>query len=105
MAVPAQTPVLLRTFNNPTPAAEHDFGAAIDALGSDRVLIGAPNDDITATNAGIVYLFHTNGTLLTTFTNPSPAYSGWFGSDLFGSAVAVVGNDLVLTGSPHDTRA
>ncbi len=101
----AQTPVLLRTFNNPTPAAGDNFGAGIAALGSDRVLVGSPYDDTSATNAGVVYLFHTNGTLLTTFTNPSPAYSTYFGSDLFGSAVAAVGSDLVLIGSPHDTRA
>src|SRR6476619_3453993 len=73
ISILAQTPVLLRTFNNPTPALDDNFGSSMAALGNDRVLIGARYDDTTATNAGAVYLFHTNGTLLTTFTNPIPA--------------------------------
>jgi FG-GAP repeat len=98
---PAQTPVLLRTFNNPTPATEDFFGWAIAALGNDRILIGAPYDDTTATNAGAVYLFHTNGTLLTTFTNPDPVFIYPLDEPgQFGSAIATLGSDRVLLGSP-----
>jgi len=86
----AETPVLIHTFTNPTPAAGDNFGAGIAALGSDRVLVGAPYDDTTATNAGIVYLFHTNGTLLTTVTNPYPSQG------LFGSAITTLGSDRVV---------
>src|SRR5262245_58535883 len=74
LAMAAQTPILFNTFPNPTPAADDHFSWSVAALGNDRVLIGATSDDNMATNAGIAYLFHTNGTLLTTFTNPSPAY-------------------------------
>jgi len=97
----AETPVLLRTFNNPTPAAGDNFGTWMASVGNDRVLVSAPYDDTTATNAGIVYLYHTNGTLLTTFTNPSPANS-FFDADLFGNAIAALGNESVLVGAPNE---
>lgn len=105
LAVTAQSPGLLQTFNNPTPGAGDGFSWAVAALGNDHLLVGAPYD--TTTNAGAVYLFRTNGTLLTTFTNPSPTFSIWFGNpeldgDQFGIAVAGVGHDRVLIGAPYD---
>ena len=103
LVVTAQTPVLLSTFTNPTPAAEDRFGLWMAALGNDRVLVGAPYDDLTGTNSGAVYLFHTNGTLLTTFTNPNPA-SLYLDGDQFGCAIATLGNDRVLIGSPNDGK-
>ena len=101
----AQTPILVKTFPNPTPAAGDSFSWSVAALGNDHVLIGAPYDG--PTNAGAVYLFGTNGTLLTTFTNPSPAYTTWFGNpdwdgDLFGLAIAGLSGDRVLIGAPYD---
>lgn len=92
-AAVAQSPVLLRTFHNPTPAAGDSFGSAMAALGSDRLLVGAPYDDTAATNAGAVYLFHANGTLLATFTNPNPAIGP------IGGAIATLGSDRVVIGS------
>jgi hypothetical protein len=92
---------LLMTFTNPTPAANDFFGESVGAVGSDRVLIGASRDDTGATDAGAAYLFSTNGTLLTMFTNPMPAASDWFGS-----SVAAVGADRVLIGADgNDTGA
>jgi hypothetical protein len=88
---------LSTTFTNPTPAASDYFGNAVAAVGTDRVLIGASRDDTGATDAGAAYLFSTNGTLLTTFTNPTPAVN-----DLFGNSVAAVGSDRVLAGAPYD---
>jgi hypothetical protein len=88
---------LLKTFTNPTPAASDWFGISAAALGTDRVLIGATGDDTGATDAGASYLFSTNGALLTTFTNPTPAASDWFGQ-----FVAAVGNDRVLIGAHRD---
>jgi hypothetical protein len=96
----AQSPVLLRTFNNPTPEAGDHFGIGIAALGSDRVLVGAPNylgNPTPPTNAAAVYLFHTNGTLFTTFTKP-PAVGGEFGS-----AITTLGSDRVVIGSLYGT--
>jgi hypothetical protein len=105
LAMAAQTPILVKTFPNPTPEAGDRFSWSVAALGNDGVLIGAPYDG--PTNAGAVYLFGTNGTLLTTFTNPSPGYTIWFGNpdwdgDLFGVAIAGLGVDRVLIGAPYD---
>jgi len=98
MATP--TALLLNTFTNPTPASYDDFGRSLAALGDDRVVIGACHDDTGATDAGIAYIFSTNGTLLTTFTNPTPptAY------DVFAYSVAALGRDRVLIGAPYDQR-
>jgi hypothetical protein len=87
----------LTTFTNPAPAVGDAFGIAVAALGTDRILIGAFADDTGATNAGIAYIFTTNGTRLITFTNPAPAFS-----DRFGAAVAAVGADKVLIGAYSD---
>jgi hypothetical protein len=82
---------LLVTFTNPTPAANVSFGQSVAAAGTDRVLIAAPGDDTGADRAGVVHLFSTNGTLLTTFVNPAPAVG-----DNFGWAMAMVGSDRVI---------
>ena len=89
----AQSPVLLRTFINPTPATGDNLGAWMAPLGGDRALIGAPYDDTTATNAGAAYLFSANGTLLHTITNPAPAIADTFSSRL----AAVAENAIVLS--------
>lgn len=90
--------LLLATFTNPTPEDYDQFGATLTAVGTDRVLIGAMNDDTGTNNAGAVYLFNTNGTLLTIFTNPTPSEGGFFGW-----AVAAVGMDRVVIGANRDT--
>ena len=50
---------LLATINNPTPFSDDLFGDAVAAVGSDRVLIGAPSDNTVASGAGAAYLFST----------------------------------------------
>jgi hypothetical protein len=85
---------LITTFINPNPAASDYFGSAVSAVGTDRVIIGAYQDDSGAFQAGAAYLFSTNGTLLNTFTNPTPATQDWFAWSL-----AAVGNDHVIIGS------
>jgi hypothetical protein len=89
---------LITTFANPNPAAGARFGCSVAAVGTDRVLIGAYGDNTGATGAGAAYLFSTNGTLLTTFTNPTPAFE-----DYFGNAVVAVGSDRVLIGAYQDS--
>jgi hypothetical protein len=89
---------LLTTFTNPTPAAFEQFGVSVAAVGSDRVLIGAHGDGTGANSAGVAYLFGTNGALLTTFTNPTPA-----ASEAFGYSVAAVGSDRVLIGAYNES--
>jgi hypothetical protein len=94
----AQNATPITTFANPTPASSDSFGYSVVAVGKDRVLIGAYGDDTGAANAGAAYLFNTNGTLLTTFNNPTPA-----ATDSFGKSVAAVGTDLVLIGADNDS--
>jgi hypothetical protein len=89
---------LLITFNNPTPAAYEIFGSSVAAVGNNRVLIGALGDNTGAPGAGSAYLFSTNGTLLNTFTNPTPT-----ASDVFGSAVAAVGGDQLIIAADQDS--
>jgi hypothetical protein len=90
---------LLSAFSNPTPAFDDHFGTSIAALGTDRVVIGSSklntNDNQVA---GEAYLFNTNGTLLTTFTNPFPA-----GGPQFGLSVAGIAGDRVLIGAPYSS--
>jgi hypothetical protein len=94
--VRAQMFNLAQTFNNPTPAISDNFGNSL-AISGDNALIGASGDDTGGDNAGSAYLFDiTNGTLLQTFNNPTPA-----GGDFFGSSLAMSGNNA-LVGAPYD---
>lgn len=87
---------LLTTITNPAPSPGDLFGYSVLAMGTDRMLIGAYGDDTGQTNAGKVYLFSTNGTLLIALTNPAPTAGD---GDLFGRSMAVLGNDRILVGA------
>ena len=89
--------VLLTTFTNPVPAFEAAFGFSVTAVGADRVLVGAPADSSLTTNAGVAWLFDTNGTAVAVFKNPTPAVG-----ELFGYAVAALGPDRVVIGAIQD---
>ena len=91
---------LLTTFTNPAPVADDNFGTSVAAVGSDRVLISAIDYGGAKGSGGSAYLFNTNGTLITTFTNPSPA-----AYDYFGWSVAAVGSTRVLIGAYQDGTA
>ena len=94
------TGALLRTFLNPTPAANDWFGDSVAAVGS-NVLVGAPYDNTGAGDAGAAYLFDgATGALLQTFLNPTPAYP-----DYFGTSVAALGNNILIGASYDDTGA
>ena len=81
LAMAAQTPILVKAFPNPTPVEGEYFGWAMAPLGNDRVLVGAPYGDYSI---GEAYLYSTNGTLLNTFTNPTPQSGDDFGNADFG---------------------
>jgi len=69
LAMAAQTPILVNTFPNPTPAEFEFFGWAMAPLGNDRVLVGAPYVGTSGIqNDG------TNKTLLVNPTNHSGLY-------------------------------
>ncbi|MFO0966752.1 MAG: PKD domain-containing protein, partial [Gemmataceae bacterium] len=92
------TGALLRELQNPNvPAVNSNtsdrFGSSLAAVGTDKVLVGAPFNDRGATDAGAAYLFDvTTGQLLATFQNPNP-----HGSDQFGTALAASGNRLAVS--------
>jgi hypothetical protein len=91
---------LLTTITNPTPVASDSFGSAVAVMGTDKVLVTAIRDDTGAVDTGAAYLFNTNGALLTTFTNPTPA-----DNDLFGNAIAAVGDKVLIGASEDETGA
>jgi hypothetical protein len=96
--VRAQMFNLAQTFNNPTPASSDFFGDSV-AISGNNALIGASGDDTDGDNAGSAYLFDiTTGTLLQTFSNPTPA-----GGDFFGISVAISGNNALIGASGDDT--
>src|SRR4030095_12028354 len=74
------------TFTNPVAGS----GYSVAALGNDQIIVGSPNHEVA-------YRFDTNGTLLTTFANPTPS-----NGDGFGIRVAVLGSDRVFIGCRYD---
>lgn len=89
---------LLHTFTltatTHTPASGDHFGTAV-SLNGQHILIGAPDRDGGASDAGAAYLFNaTTYSFIQVLANPSPALG-----DGFGSSVAV-NTDLFLVGAP-----
>jgi len=94
------TGALVRTFLNPTPAADDWFAWSVAAV-SDNVLIGAPYKNTGATDAGATYLFDgSTGVLLRTFLNPTPGESVGFGC-----SVAAVGDNVLVGAYGADAGA
>jgi len=89
----------LRTIDNPIVNGGDSFGWSVAGVGN-NVLIGAPFADLDSNtgrinDVGAAYLFNTDGALLQTFNNPTPA-SG----DVFGYSVAGVGTNALI-GAPN----
>ena len=84
----------LRTIPPPATIPFSGFGSSVAGVGSDRLLVGAPNSG----TGGQVHFYSTSGDWLTTLENPMlnwdfPDY------DRFGHAVAGLGNDWFLVGA------
>jgi FG-GAP repeat protein len=89
---------VLRTITNPTPGPNDLFGISIAVFGN-KVLIGAPNDDTAASDAGAAYLFNGDtGQLLHTFTLTATTHSP-ASDDYFGTAVSLNGQHILI-GTP-----
>ena len=90
---------LLRTLNNPDPAAGDGFGFHV-AIDGNYVLIGAVSDDSVIANGGQAFLFDAaTGNLLHSFRDPNPG-----GADIFGVEVAIDGNTVVIAANADDTN-
>lgn len=87
----------LRTIPNPNPAPTAEFGGSVTDLDGEHFAVGAPSADTGAARSGAVYIFHLNGTLVTTITNPTPAFA-----EGFGVAVASPANDRIVVGAWGD---
>jgi curved DNA-binding protein CbpA/predicted Ser/Thr protein kinase/outer membrane protein assembly factor BamB len=82
---------LLQVLLDPTRDAGDRFGSALAAVG-ENILVGAPQDDTDAKNAGIAYLFSgSTGQLLRVFHNPNPA-----ADDHFGEVVAAMDQNVLI---------
>ncbi len=68
------------------------LGTAVAGLGSDKLVISAPQ----AAPAGAVLIYGTNGTLLATLANPNPQATEGYGQNF-----AVVGSAQILVGAMY----
>ena len=77
---------LLATFTDPESGlGQAGFGTAVAALGTDKVAVSAPWRAVSGkTNAGVVYIFNTNGLWIGISRNPAPTDNGFFGRKLTG---------------------
>jgi hypothetical protein len=93
----ARSGALLRTFTEPTPTANAEFGSAV-ALDGEGILVAAPATAVGgAPAAGRIYRFDAGGAVRQTFSAVPPRPY-----EIFGSALAAAGTDLVV-GAPQAT--
>lgn len=88
---------------NPSPAASDQFGYAVSISGT-RVVVGAPFDDSSATNAGMAYVYDLSSANPTApiavLNNPNPD-----AGDGFGYAVGISGGMVVVGARYSDAGA
>jgi hypothetical protein len=93
----AASGALLHRLDNPQPLPISRFGWSV-AISGNRVVIGAPDDNTGASDAGIAYVFDlgsaTPSVPILTLANPNPAIN-----DGFGHSVAISGSRVVV-GTP-----
>ncbi len=98
-ALQAQVPnTLLHSIPPPLTGLQDgaELGASV-AVEGDYTVTGAPFDDASGGDSGVVKVFHTStGALLFVLPNPNPA-----GNDRFGTSVAISGTRVVV-GAPFD---
>jgi hypothetical protein len=88
---------LIQKIDASDPGASDQFGFSV-AVGSGRIVIGAPYNDDTASNTGSVYIYDLDGHLVKKIV-ASDAYTG----DQFGRSVAV-GSGRIVVGAPFATN-
>ncbi len=85
--------------NNPSPAEDDQFGVSV-AISGMRVVVGAPMDDMAATDAGSAFAYDlgsaTPASPVAMMNNPGLAER-----DQFGTSLAISGSRLVV-GAPMD---
>jgi len=97
----ANTGALLRTFLNPGPGGNDNFGWSVGSAAGGKLLVGAPLDDDGSGGGGAAYLYDiTAGTLVEVYLNPTPAIG-----DMFGFSVAGTATRLIIGAPGHDIPA
>ncbi|MCE9609915.1 MAG: hypothetical protein K8R23_06870 [Chthoniobacter sp.] len=96
------TPTLpMATLNNPAPVGGDQFGWSV-AISDTRVVIGAPQDDTVAADAGSAYVYDlasaTPTVPMATLNKPAPA-----AGDQFGTSVAISGTRVAVGAARDDT--
>ena len=94
-----QDGTIIRNLPRPATARGEGFGSHIAMLGGD-VLVGAPNDDLSAVNGGTAFLYDTaTGGNRWTFESPRSGRA-----DRFGTSIASTGA-LIIVGAPKDDQS
>ncbi len=92
--------VPILTLENPAPANNDYFGAAV-AIAGNTVVVAAYQDDVGATNSGTVYVYNRASPTPTVpvLTIPNPSAQA---QDQFGNAIALSGSMLVIGAAKND---
>ena len=80
---------------SPNATSNGLFGYSV-AVGSGRIVVGAPDETNTYNSAGRAHVYNLDGTLIKSITHPTPA-----ASDQFGNSVAV-GSGRIVVGAYAD---
>jgi len=72
------------------PVSGYSFGEGM-VVQDDIIVIGEPGSDEATVDAGKVYVYHTDGTLIAELVSPEPSMRGYFGG-----SVAVHGDDIIV---------
>jgi hypothetical protein len=86
----------LVTITNPTPSGSENFGFALAAFGTERLLITDTWDSAVAGKIGSVMIYDVAGTRVRTIPNPRTT-DGWFGH-----AVLALDDNRFLVSAPHE---
>lgn len=77
----------------PSPAAGTYFGECL-LVHEDAMVVGTPKDDTISFDAGKVYIYSMEGTLLTELESPNASAKGFFGD-----SIAAVGDKIIVGAS------
>jgi hypothetical protein len=98
---------LIAGMDNPDHRPGDMFGSVLADVGTNLLAVGVPYKDVYVPppfsvllkDSGAVYLYNENGSFRTNLFNPRGAIND---PDHFGTALARLGNDRLLVGSPDD---
>lgn len=102
--IASATPTVpVQVLDNPSPAADDEFGYSVGISGN-RIVIGCRLDDAGASNAGSAYLYDLSsanpGSPVAMLVHPNPA-----NDEDFGTSVAISGTRLVVGVPQNDSQA